>query len=154
MGLIALFVKLFRMPRRLLLYACLLFATVPLRAQQIVPSLTGTDFWVAFMYNSGSTHPISCYVIVASEYECTAHISNPQRGWDTVVTLSDGIARVQVPASQPPAVYGYSMCDDGWHISTSAPSVVYASNVWLVRYRVDRDPSRLWEAFGTVTLLR
>lgn len=128
MGLMALFVKFFRMPRRLLLYACLLFATVPLRAQQIVPSLTGTDFWVAFMYNSGSTHPISCYVIVASEYECTAHISNPQRGWDTVVTLSDGIARVQVPAHQPSTVYGYSMCDDGWHISTSAPAVVYASN--------------------------
>ena len=128
MGLVALFVKFFRMPRRLLLYACLLFATIPLRAQQIVPSLTGTDFWVAFMYNSGGTHPISCYVIVASEYECTAHISNPQRGWDTVVTLSDGIARVQVPAHQPSTVYGYSMCDDGWHISTSAPSVVYASN--------------------------
>ena len=116
------------MPRRLLLYACLLFATVPLRAQQIVPSLTGTDFWVAFMYNNGSAHPISCYLIVASEYECTAHISNPQRGWDTVVTLSDGIARVQVPAHQPSPVYGYSMCDDGWHISTSAPAVVYASN--------------------------
>lgn len=124
----ALLVKLFRMPRRLLLYACLLFATVPLRAQQIVPSLTGTDFWVAFMYNNGGTYPISCYVIVASEYECTAHISNPQRGWDTVVTLSDGIARVQVPAHQPSTVYGYSMCDDGWHISTSAPAVVYASN--------------------------
>jgi hypothetical protein len=92
MGLVALFVKFFRMPRRLLLYACLLFATVPLRAQQIVPSLTGTDFWVAFMYNNGGTHPISRYVIVASEYECTAHISNPQRGWDTVVTLSDGSA--------------------------------------------------------------
>ncbi len=63
-----------------------------MRAQQIVPSLTGTDFWVAFMYNNGGTHPISRYVIVASEYECTAHISNPQRGWDTVVTLSDGSA--------------------------------------------------------------
>ena len=86
------------MPRRLLLYACLFFATVPLRAQQIVPSLTGTDFWVAFMYNNGSAYPNYFYLIVASEYECSAHISNPQRGWDTVLTFSDGIARVQVLA--------------------------------------------------------
>ena len=116
------------MLKRLLIYVCLLVVAIPLRAQQIEPSLTGTDFWVAFMYNSGSTHPISFYVIVASEYECTAYISNPQRGWDTVVTLNDGIARVQIPAHQPSTVYGYSMCDDGWHISTSAPAVVYASN--------------------------
>ena len=97
------------MLKRLLIYVCLLVVAIPLRAQQIEPSLTGTDFWVAFMYNSGSTHPISFYVIVASEYECTAYISNPQRGWDTVVTLNDGIARVQIPAHQPSTVYGYSM---------------------------------------------
>ena len=114
--------------KRLLITVCLLVVSLSLRAQQIVPSLTGTDFWVAFMYNSGGATPNYCYLIVASEYECSAHISNPQRGWDTVVTLSEGIARVRIPTIQPSITFGYSMCDDGWHISTSAPAVVYASN--------------------------
>ena len=83
------------MVRRLFLYACLLFATVPLRGQQIVPSLTGTDFWVAFMYNNNSTYSVVCSLIIASEFECTAYISRPLDGWDTVVTLNDGIVRVE-----------------------------------------------------------
>jgi gliding motility-associated-like protein len=116
------------MMRRLFLYACLLFATVPLWGQQIVPSLAGTDFWVAFMYNNNSTYSVVCSLIIASEFECTAYISRPLDGWDTVVTLNDGIVRVEVPARVTSPSYGYSLCDDGWHIVTSAPAVVYASN--------------------------
>lgn len=116
------------MLKRLLISVCLLMVALPLRAQQIVPSLTGTDFWVAFMYNTGSADSNYYYLIVVSEYECSAHISNTQRGWDTVVTLSDGIARVRITANEYSIPFGYSMSDDSWHISTSALSVVYASN--------------------------
>ena len=40
---------------------------------------------------------------------------------------------------------------DGTMNGTACPESAY---VWLVRYRVDSDPSRLWEVCGTVTLLR
>ena len=117
------------MLKRLLIYASFLLAAFPLLAQQIVPSLMGTDFWVSFMNNTDN-RPSACSLIIASEYDCTAHISNPRQGWDTVVTLVNGICRVQVPGTPPLPPPGYSIIDDGWHVTTSAPSVLYASNYY------------------------
>ncbi|MBP5541855.1 MAG: gliding motility-associated C-terminal domain-containing protein [Bacteroidales bacterium] len=114
------------MLRRLLIYFSFILAAFPLWAQVNIPTLEGTDFWLAFLRNMSSY--ARCSVIIASEHDCTAHISNPQSGWDTLVTLSNGMCRVMVPDNQRQLPAGYSQTNDGWHVETSAPAVVYASN--------------------------
>ena len=86
------------MLRRLLIYFSFILAAFPLWAQVNIPTLEGTDFWLAFLRNMSSY--ARCSVIIASEHDCTAHISNPQSGWDTLVTLSNGMCRVMVPDNQ------------------------------------------------------
>ncbi len=101
-----------------------LLSTVVAGAQQIVPSLTGTDFWMSFLPNYGPYSERS--VKIASEENCTAYISSPTISWDTTVTIeANRVSHVALPDVYPD---GESTTCCSWHIITTAPSIVYASN--------------------------
>lgn len=111
--------------RRLLILVLLLLAGMA-RGQVTTPGLSGTDFWVSFL----RSYPTSrCFFIIMSEQNCTAYIENPRLGWNTTVTVRAGQMReVTVPDDQSDAPYGVSLANDGWHITSTAPVFVYASN--------------------------
>lgn len=119
-----------------LLVFAFLFACFPAQSQQIVPSLVGTDFWISFLrnYQDEYSTPV-CSFIIASEFDCTATITNPRTNWDTTVSLNNSVTRVIVPTIQTEPPMGLSLADDGWHINTTAPATVFASN--FVNYSHD-----------------
>lgn len=96
-------------------------------AQEI--SLTGTDFWVSFMMNHWpSTQQYN--IIVSSVDSCTATIENPRTGWDsTVVVSAGGSVVVRVPGIETEVPFGHSVGNDAWHVTTTAPAAVFASNL-------------------------
>lgn len=117
--------------RRLLILVLLLLAGMA-RGQVTTPGLSGTDFWLTFLRSSESS---VCFLDIVSEYDCMAHIENPRAGWDTVVSLVAGrIESVVVPDDQSEPPYGVTLANDGWHVTTTAPAVVYASNFWYMTY--------------------
>ena len=118
------------MAKRLLMSLCLLFAAMAAQGQKGVPTLEGTDFWLSFLRNGSSQRP-ACSLIIASEYACTAQVSNTRTGWDTVVVIDTGIYRLDLPDNPATPPLGVSVTDGGWHVTTSAPAVVYASNFAL-----------------------
>lgn len=108
--------------------ACMLFLLCVFagHAQQLVPGLTGGDFWLTFLRNG---IPGTCYLVIASEYDCIAYIENPRRGLNYTVNVSAGQElRYPVPDDQSQLSSGCTMADDGWHVTTTAPAIVYASN--------------------------
>ncbi len=101
-----------------------LLSTVVAGAQQIVPSLTGTDFWMSFLPNYGPNSERS--VMIASEENCTAHISSPTISWNTTVSIeANRVSHVVLPDVYP-GEESTSCCS--WHITTTGPAIVYASN--------------------------
>ena len=124
------------MTRKTLTFALLVLLTLTAHAQQFVRSMSGTDFWMAFLNNGNISGTYTqCYIMIASEDNCTAYIDNPLQGWDTTVFVAAGeINRVQVPDLQTSLVYGCSIINEAWHISTSAPAIVYAANYYNFSY--------------------
>ena len=83
------------MKKTIILLATLLCAVAGnVTAQQIVPSLTGTDFWMAFLPNMASNSVRS--LMIASEEDCTVHIENSSHTWDITVAIEANLM-VQVP---------------------------------------------------------
>lgn len=107
----------------ILLLLALLCGTAA-RTQQVVPSLTGTDFWMSFLPNYSSYS--ECSVMIASEESCTAHISCQMTGWETTVNIVAGRV-LQVTLPDPFPELEDTVCAS-WHITTTAPAIVYASN--------------------------
>lgn len=106
------------MRKQALLIVLLALHAAGVQGQQIVPSLTGTDFWVAFITNIGSG---GRSLLIASEENCTAYIECQSPLYsDTVTIQSNRITRVSLPG-----ILSYSR---GIHVTTTAPAVVYASN--------------------------
>lgn len=99
-------------------------------AQPKGPSLMGTDFWVGFI--SSQYYYIQCIdcshsLLIASEEFCTAYIECQSPAFDTIVDIIPGsITRVALPAIPNVNVSGLSQYDYGFHVSTTAPAVVYA----------------------------
>ena len=97
------------------------------RTQQVVPSLSGTDFWVSFMpnYDNVGAH----YIWIASAEDCTVHIVNADSSWSTTTSVAaNQVKSVYVPRPDIQTVYGGRRLNCSWHITTSAPASVYASN--------------------------
>lgn len=96
------------------------------QAQQIEPGLVGTDFWLSFLHNYGSS---TKSILIASEYDCTAYIEAPLLSWDTTVSITAGsTTRVIVPITNSQMYFDGIVTPYSWHIVTSEPAVVYASN--------------------------
>lgn len=98
------------------------------QAQQIEPGLAGTDFWFTFLRNS--FYNSTCAILIASEYDCTAYIEDPVQSWsDTVSITADSTTRIVVPnLNMDWYHYGAMVTSNSWHVTTTAPAVVYASN--------------------------
>lgn len=116
------------MKKTIILLATLLCAVAGnVTAQQIVPSLTGTDFWMAFLPNMASNSVRS--LMFASEEDCTVYIENSSHTWDITVAIEANLM-VQVPvpdnSTLPQSVD--EQYSGSWHITASAPIIVYASN--------------------------
>lgn len=109
-------------------FILLLFAllwSVGVRSQQIVPDLSGTDFWVGFLPN---VSVCSCSLLIASEDTCTAHIECQSLDFSTTVSiLPHRITQVMLPNPTIDTLF-YSCYDHGFHVTTTAPAVVTASN--------------------------
>lgn len=115
------------MKRAVLIIAFIALAIAVAKGQQVVPSLAGTDFWVSFMRNSSRN--AKCYILIASEHDCTARIENPFSGSDTTVFVpSGGINRVLVPDDQSDIPFGLSVANEAWHVVTDVPAIVYINN--------------------------
>ena len=83
------------MRKLVLLIVLLALHAAGVQGQQIVPSLTGTDFWVAFITNIGSGNRS---LLIASEENCTAYIECQSPLYsDTVTIQSNRITRVSLP---------------------------------------------------------
>ena len=87
----------------------------------------GTDFWASFLMNDWPITQTN-YIIISSTDTCTAFIENPRQGWDTTVTITSGTNRVRVPADAAEVPFGHSVGNNSWHIVTTAPAIVHASN--------------------------
>lgn len=103
-------------------------AVKPMCADAQEASLAGTDFWVSFLMNNWPA--TQCYyIIISSTDTCTATIENPQQGWDTTVAVAAGGAnRVRVPVARSEVPYGQSVGNEAWHVTTTSPASVHASN--------------------------
>ena len=111
------------MKRAVIIIAFIALAIAGAKGQQVVPSLAGTDFWVSFMRNSSRN--AKCYILIASEHDCTARIENPFSGSDTTVFVpSGGINRVLVPDDQSDIPFGLSVANEEWHVVTDVPAIV------------------------------
>ena len=112
------------MKRAVLIIAFIALAIAGAKGQQVVPSLAGTDFWVSFL--RGGTRYSRCYILIASEHDCTARIENPFSGSDTTVFVPSGeINRVLVPDDQSDIPFGLSVANEAWHVVTDVPAIVY-----------------------------
>lgn len=96
-------------------------------AQQVVPSLTGTDFWMSFLPNMVATSERS--LMIASEEDCMVYIEKGNHSWSTTVSIEANVMkRVVVPDDRiSPTTYEH-LHNCSWHIAASAPVIVYASN--------------------------
>lgn len=112
----------------LALFLLLFGAVEPMCADAQEASMSGTDFWVSFLMNEWPS--TQCYyIIISSADTCTATIENPWQGWDTTVAVAAGGSnRVRVPGGQSEVPYGQSVGNEAWHVITTAPANVHASN--------------------------
>ena len=122
-------------------------------AQTKGPSLMGTDFWVGFV--PGHTYDISSYhdtlpfehrLLIASENSCTAYIECLSPTYDTTVTVLPGqITEVLLPNDESNPQYHSIQYDHGFHVTTTAPAVVYAA-------KTNRDWNEIAAILPTSTL--
>ena len=117
--------------KKTVLLILLVMAAFAAHGQQIVPGMVGSDFWFSFLRQFGGQDN-SCDIIIASEYDCSVSIEaspwlSPR--WTTSFELEANVPRlVTVPRANLTTNYGGMAYPDTWHVVTTKPAVVYASN--------------------------
>lgn len=142
-----------KMKKNIFLLLFVVLGATGLVAQTKGPSLMGSDFWVGFV--PGHTYDLSSYhdtlpfehrLLIASESGCIAYVECLSPDYDTTVTVLPGqITEVLLPNDERNPQYHSIQYDHGFHVTTTAPAVVYAA-------KTNRDWNEITAILPTSTL--
>ena len=128
------------LPRFVLVIALLLISLAPAKAQQHMGT-RGTDFWVAFLKNFDNYTRDSYYLQLQAPRSCLATISNPNTGWDSIITLQAGTAvNFLVPYQQVYLPGSDVIRNTGLHVTAT-------DSITLISANKAHDPSSMDATF-------
>lgn len=88
-------------------------------------SSSGTDFWLMFLDNYGTSE---LSLTASSSYTATVMVEIPNMLWDTSVVVYDGCVNIPIPYEYGHSATAPDIGSSGIHVYSNLPITLYASN--------------------------